>query len=163
MAPETFRARVHRCHALCTAVVSARARSCECIDWRLWGWIDDDEAQAWRLFQIRRALLANNHLCISMFGAPFSAVQFPELLKATSSLLYINAVSLLDDALEIRLGPTDSEKISKLGARLMALQKRGDLLDYDTLDAIRDRRNDLGHEIEKEATIEELDFRLSSD
>jgi hypothetical protein len=45
-----------------------------------------------------------------------------------------------------------------LSGTLKALQDRGDLQNYEALNLIRIRRNEIGHEIEKDATLDELDY-----
>jgi hypothetical protein len=113
--------------------------------------------QAWHLFKIRRALLTDKSLCFSIFGAPNCQIRLPEIQNAAASILYVNAVSLLHDAIETRLTPAELAKIRTLGKRLEALRDRGDLQSYGTLDHIRNRRNEIGHEYGKDATLEELD------
>jgi hypothetical protein len=52
--------------------------------------------EAWHLFKIRCALLTNENVCFAVDGVPNFVIRLPELQKATASLLYVNAVSLLD-------------------------------------------------------------------
>ena len=76
-------------------------------------------------------------------------------------MLYVNAVTLLDDAMETRLDPSELASKRTLDKRLKVLRDRGDLQSYDALDRIRVRRNEIGHEIEKDVTLEELDYACS--
>jgi hypothetical protein len=59
--------------------------------------------EAWHLFKIRHALLTDGNLCFAVDGAPNFVIRLPELQKATASMLYVNAVALLGDAIETRL------------------------------------------------------------
>src|SRR5262245_43462672 len=106
---------------------------------------------AWHLFKIRYALLINPYLGLAFFDA---SLRLPEVKKAAASILFVNAIGLLDDALETRLLPEELQ--FKLKKRLKALNERGDLLDYPTLDRLRCRRNEISHEQDKDATVEEL-------
>ena len=113
--------------------------------------------EAWHIFKIRRALLTDQNLCFAVDGVPNFVIRLPELQRATASMLYVNAVALLDDAIETRLSPVELTTARTLGRRLKTLRDRGDLLNYEALDLIRFRRNEIGHELEKDATPEELD------
>jgi hypothetical protein len=107
------------------------------------------------LLIIRRALLINRFICFAADELFTTTVRPPQLQEAIASLLYVNAVSLLDDAIMTRL--QGSEKKLNRKERLKLLQARGDLLDFAAPDRFRERRNELAHEVGKEATSAELD------
>ncbi len=119
-----------------------------------WGNSGGNIRDAWHLFKVRRALLTDPALSLSFGLGMFEvSIRAPQLREATASILYISAVSILDEAVKAQLAP---EKRDNLKTRLAALHERGALLDHAALDDIRDRRNEIGHELEKEATVEEL-------
>ncbi len=112
-----------------------------------------DLREAWRLLKIRRALLTSPWLCLAMPGTPNSEMRVPQIQSATASLLYVNAVALLSEGVDTRPPPLPSN----LGSRLKVLRDRSDLLDYDALARVAKRRNEIAHELGREATVAELD------
>lgn len=118
--------------------------------------------EAWHLFKTRRALLTNENVCFAVDGVPNFVIRLPELQKATASILYVNAVALLDEGIETRLSPGELASNRALDKRLKTLRDRGDLQNYKVLDLIRIRRNELGHEVEKDATVDELDHACTA-
>jgi hypothetical protein len=118
--------------------------------------------EAWHLFKIRRALLTAENLSYAVEGVPNFVIRLPEIQAAAASILYVNAVSLLDDGIKTRLTPKELRVNNTLDKRLKALRGRGDLQDYDVLDRIRVRRNEIGHEVDKDATAEELDHACAA-
>jgi hypothetical protein len=111
----------------------------------------------WHLFQIRRALLTSSHIALAPKAGISHTFRVPELRTAAASILYVNLVSLLEDAIETRLTAEErSDRNLKLNGRLKRLWDRGDLKNYDALDHIRSRRNEIGHEFGKDATPEEF-------
>ena len=106
---------------------------------------------AWHLFKIRSAILTSPNLSLT-FGD--TSLRPPEIKKAAASILFVSAISLLDDATETRLPSGEAKGLEK---RLEALCKRGDLLNYQTLDRLRCRRNEISHAQNKDATVKELE------
>lgn len=114
--------------------------------------------EAWHLFKVRRALLASEWLCYASEAG--TQIRIPQTKSAVASLLYVNAVSLLDEAIMARL--TDEELEEGEGRRTYAmrikmLQVRDDLLDYDVLVRIGERRDEIVHEPTMGASFDELD------
>ena len=108
----------------------------------------------WDRFKVRCALLTSRDLCLAprTIGGE---IHLQEISNAAASVLYINACSLLDDAIETRLTADESKRVP-LGQRLKALRDRGDLLSYESLDRVVRRRNEIAHELGKDAAIEDL-------
>lgn len=96
-----------------------------------------------------------------MPGAVNSEIRVPEIRSATASILYINAVGILNDATASQMLIKDFEKNANLSNRLSWLEKRGKLLDFANLSKLCDRRNDIAHELQKSATVDELDAACS--
>jgi len=115
----------------------------------------------WHLFKVRKALLTTSALC---FGGnvPNAEVRIPEILGATSSLLYVNLVAILDEATATQMSPDQFDQCGRLVNRLGWLNKRGKILDFEGLDRIRSRRNELGHESGKDATVDELNSAFAA-
>jgi len=112
-------------------------------------------SEVWHLFQIRKALLANRYLCLS-FG-PVASMHLAEIQQATASLLYINLVAILDDAMETQMSPAEHKDLRNVHSRITYLRDRGKTLDACELIRIKAKRNDLGHEFGYSATIEQLE------
>ena len=112
--------------------------------------------QDWNLFQIRRALLTGP-LGLVGSGLMTNVWKPAELRDAAASILYVNLISLFEDAIEKR-HPKDTKlrKRENLAGKLSELNRRNDLQDYGAFDAIRKRRNELGHEQGKDASPQEL-------
>lgn len=88
----------------------------------------------------------------------------PVLDTLLPSLLYIEAVSLLDDAMDAWLQQkslTLPKDYKWLNGKLKFADSKKILSNYKDLDRIRDRRNDLGHEIGKRVDWSELDNDVS--
>lgn len=109
----------------------------------------------WRMFQIRRALLTSKFLAFSFYHIN-ATVRFPEIQTATASLLYINLLSILDAAMATQMTAEEYERCGNVRNRVMFLRARGKILDEPGLIAIKDRRNEMGHEAGKDATVDEL-------
>jgi hypothetical protein len=116
---------------------------------------DEELGRAWRLFQIRHALLTCPYLGFS-FNVPNFDIRIPEIHLATASILYANLVSIVDEAIGLRMPAADYERCVNLGNRLAWLNARGELTDFNALDLIRERRNQVAHEIDRPATVAEL-------
>jgi hypothetical protein len=86
------------------------------------------------------------------FGIPFRGDEIEGVL---ASIIYINAVSILDLACKCVLPDQGEPDPGGLKKRLKALQKLKRLLDHKELKRISRRRNDFAHE-SKDATAEEL-------
>lgn len=112
--------------------------------------------EAWHVFQIRRALLSTPYLGYSL-GSVNTEMRVPQLRTAAASILYMNAVSLLGEAVRTRLTPQELKDNRGLRKRLEVLSNGGLLLDYDALEGVCLRRNEIAHEQDRDATIAELD------
>jgi hypothetical protein len=66
-------------------------------------------------FKNRRALLTSHWLCFS-FG-PNTEIKVPQITMATASILYVNAVSLLGEAIKTRLTPDELRLSPNLSLR----------------------------------------------
>jgi len=117
--------------------------------------------EAWHLFQIRRTILTSNMLCVAPAGVINGDIRFPELTQATASILYLNLLGLLEEAIASQMSETDFERCVNLKNRLEWLNKRGQLIDWANLDALRERRNEVAHESNKAATVDELNTACS--
>jgi hypothetical protein len=62
----------------------------------------------------------------------------------------------LDEAICKQLTPQDLNDTRGLKGRLELLDKRDALLEHAALDRIRERRNEIAHELDNDATVEEL-------
>jgi len=76
-----------------------------------------------------------------------SPVRFPPLRELIISLLYIDLVSLLDFAISTQMPPERFEQLGNLHNRINTLAKEGRALDAQRLHAIRERRNDIAHQV----------------
>ena len=116
-------------------------------------------AETWHTFMLRKTLLTHWSVCFDFFGA---SLRDPIVRNTAASLLYIDLLSLLDEALQARMPPKEYERGQVTKNRLEMLARKGDLLKEKALQAIRERRNEIGHEFETGATVEELDAALST-
>jgi hypothetical protein len=114
----------------------------------------DTIADTWHMFQIRRTLLTAPHLG---FDIAQDTIRVPQVQQATASLLYIILLGILDDATATQMSADDFIRCGKLANRLGFLAARGKLLDAAGLSALRGRRNELGHEPDRDASVEELE------
>ena len=93
-------------------------------------------------------------------GESFSPVADLQAHRALPTLYYINAVAILDDALEIfmraHFSEAECEKRDTLGKRVKFLGARGVTSDPDRLDELRRKRNKFSHEVGEYGTWEEL-------
>ena len=110
----------------------------------------------WHLFMIRKALLTNMHIGFVMNG-PIGSSRFPLLGHAAASLLYIDLISIIGDAFEKIMSPAEFQRGKKTKNRIQMLAKAGRLLDPAAMLTINDRRNEIAHEADKDATVRELD------
>jgi hypothetical protein len=113
--------------------------------------------EAWHVFQVRKALMT--HWSVGFdFGFGFnSSLRTPLLRDAIASLLYVELVTILDEAFEEHMAPDEYTRGKKVKNRIKLLSANGDLIDPKGLLKINDRRNDIGHELEKGATVKELE------
>ncbi len=116
-------------------------------------------AETWHTFMLRKTLLTHWGVCFDFAGITF---RDPIIRNTAASLLYIDLLSLLDETLQARMPPEEYKRGQKTKNRLEMLAKKGDLLKEKALQAIRERRNEIGHEFETGATVEELDAALST-
>jgi hypothetical protein len=117
-----------------------------------------DVAENWHTFMIRKTLLT--HWSAFDFGAHVGTVRTPLIRDTAASLLFIDLMSILDGALETVMTPAAFARGRKLGNRLEMLRSEGRLLDPDALVSANRRRNEIGHELEKGATVAELDVAI---
>lgn len=110
----------------------------------------------WHTFMLRKTLLTHWSVCFD-FMAPNTSFRDPIIRNTAASLLYVDLLSLLNEAIEIMMTPEDYARGHKMKNRLEILEKNGQLLDFKSLKAMNNRRNDIGHEIDKVATVDELD------
>jgi hypothetical protein len=115
----------------------------------------DTIADTWHMFQVRRALLTDPSLAFS-FHHVNATMRLPQIQAATASLLYINLLSILDDAMATQMTEEEYRRCGKLHNCITFLRARGKILDEAVLLAIKDRRNAIGHEPNKDATVDEL-------
>lgn len=124
------------------------------------GNLKSEIAEQWHSLMIRKALVTDQSLCLN-FEFPNSTVRFGELRQATATLVYISAVSILDDACKVRVADQQLKpRRDDLYHRMLVLDEVNDLLEYETLNQIRDRRNDFGHKPEESCSLEELETAL---
>jgi hypothetical protein len=115
---------------------------------------------AWSAFRARTVFLSSSSLVVSAFhtrdgnSQTFHSAAVTEQL---ATLLLIDLVSLLDEALEAKLGSTKGTFAKKLDEA----NNRRLLLDFGALDAIRVRRNEAAHEA-KGLFFDELEPLVSS-
>ncbi len=105
---------------------------------------------------LRKTLLTHWSVCFDFMG-PNMTLRDPIIRNTAASLLYVDLLSILDEALEVVMTPEDYKRGRKMKNRLEMLNKYGRLLDFTSLDAMRERRNDIAHEFNCGATVEELD------
>ena len=117
----------------------------------------------WHVFQIRRALLTCPYLALSVPGFFSPTFRVNELNDAAASIIYVNMVSIFSHAVESRMSEQELERknLKSLKPRLDLLNERNDLIDYKVLDQIRERRNEIAHELEKSVSTDELDEACS--
>ena len=106
------------------------------------------------------------------YPAPFrlnlggSVARNPILERVLPSLLYVKMVSLLDDALQEYVASHELEAPKRypdsLGGRIGLLGDSGTLGDPAQLRSIKDRRNELAHEVKEHANWEELEGALQA-
>lgn len=107
-----------------------------------------------------RARMQSNLLGMTHRGLPFSPVADPSAHPALATLYIINAVSALDDALEHcidRCAPSaQRKKADNLGKRINLLEALLALSNATLLRQLKDRRNELAHEVGCYASWQEL-------
>ena len=108
------------------------------------------------MFMLRKTLLTHWSVCFE-FRGPNTSFHDPIIRNTAASLLYIDLLSILDEAIEAVMTPKDYVRGRKMKNRLEMLNKASRLLDFTSLDEIRGRRNAIGHEFNKEGTVDELD------
>lgn len=113
-------------------------------------------SDTWHTFMLRKTLLTHWSVCFEFMG-PNMSFRDPIIRNTVSSLLCVDLLSILDESIEVIMTPEDYDRGRKMKNRLEMLNKAGRLRDFGALDAIRERRNDIGHEFDKGATVEELD------
>src|SRR2546422_752460 len=99
----------------------------------------------WDTFLKRRVVAA--HPAIGLVLHPDFSVRFRPLAAILVSLLYIDLVSILDEACLAQLTPAEQKKYHKLNDRIDILDKRGIVLAPAKLHAIRRHRNSIAHQM----------------
>lgn len=110
--------------------------------------------EAWHVLMIRKTLMTDGGVSFD-FGVNFN-LKTPMLQDSIASLLYVELVTLLDEAFEERMPAADYRRAGRVKNRIEMLGKAGDLIAPDQLLAVNRRRNEIGHELEKGATVAEL-------
>jgi hypothetical protein len=118
---------------------------------------------SWRRFRIETEAAKHYHLSYSMYAGQTHRDKLLEMMLPT--LLYIKAVTLLDDSLDLWLSQ-NNHILSKpykndLYGRIEYIADKNFLNDRIQLHQIRDRRNTLAHELMNYCTWEELDKGIS--
>lgn len=117
--------------------------------------VSQDLSHEWDLFT-QDVELARNWMYADARGS--SRAPNPVLDMILPSLLYIEAVSLLDAGLgEWMVQAGEALRSGVLHAKLSLAKDRGILKCFEELDRIRLRRNDLGHQRQRRVTWAELD------
>ena len=109
----------------------------------------------WRNLLIDTALAKNYYWLLGEHRSP----RLPAVESIVVSGLLIRSVSLLDDAVEQYIAAQNilvPDRSPKLFHRLRALHTAQLLLDFADIDAWRERRNDVGHEVTDTYSWEEL-------
>lgn len=113
--------------------------------------------EAWWRFRVEVVAAQNYHLSSSLIGPHFKNILLERMLPI---LLYIKAVTILDDSFDLWLYK-NNHILSKpykndLNGRIQYLVDIGVLSDRDRLHGIRRRRNDFAHEPEISCSWDEL-------
>jgi hypothetical protein len=113
--------------------------------------------KAWKTFLLRKLVLTNPNLGI--ISAQDIGVRFPPLNHVAISLLFVDLVSLLDQATSSQLTPNEFKRLGSLGQRLDNLASKGKIRNLPALHALRRRRNEVAHSL---ITVkrEELDLAV---
>ncbi len=86
-------------------------------------------------------------------------VRFPPLCRVAISLLFVDLVSLLDQATSSQMTLEQFEKLGSLGGRLDYLTSMGKIRNLSALHALRRRRNEVAHSL-MTVEREELDLAV---
>ena len=114
-------------------------------------------ASSWHIFMIRKTVLTSNRLALTMGGMFTEPIRLPEIGQTASSLLLVDLLSILDNAMQAKMGAAEYERGKKTKNRLEMLNKSGNLIDLDRMLEINRRRNEIAHTVDAEATVDELD------
>ena len=114
-------------------------------------------ASSWHIFMIRKTVLTSNRLALTMGGMITEPIRLPEIGQTASSLLLVDLLSILDNAMQAKMGAAEYERGKKTKNRLEMLNKSGNLIDLDRMLEINRRRNEIAHTVDAEATVDELD------
>ena len=121
-----------------------------------------DVPSSWERFLLELELARNYFRPYLLFGG--GTARNPLLDSLLPTLLYVRMAELLDDAFEVHLQNADLRVPKKFGnsfnGRIEFLEERGVLKDPGEVCRIKDRRNELAHEGNKQATWEEVDADL---
>ncbi|MGK2871841.1 MAG: hypothetical protein ACSLFL_06265 [Alphaproteobacteria bacterium] len=112
--------------------------------------------ETWHTFMLRKTLLTHWSVCFD-FSFPNTSFRAPIIRNTAASLLYVDLLSLLDEAIQIVMTPEDYARGRKMKSRIEMLKKNDQLFDFESFDAMNNRRNEIGHQIDKGATVDELD------
>lgn len=110
--------------------------------------------ETWHTFMLRKTLLTHWSVCFNFFAN--ATFRTPIISNTAASLLYLDLLSLLDEAIEIKMPSADYSRGRKMKNRLEMLKKKDQHLDFESLYAMNNRRNEIAHQIDKGATVDEL-------
>lgn len=109
--------------------------------------------EVWHTFLQRKVLLAESPLGL-VFNPYVAALRFTPLNSTVASLLYVNAVSIFDTATETRFTESELRDQWNLKRRIDVLKARGELIDPAATDRLRERRNEIAHDLVEVSTPE---------
>ncbi|MCA9091597.1 MAG: hypothetical protein KDA90_23540 [Planctomycetaceae bacterium] len=117
---------------------------------------------AWNRFLQEMELAKNYHMPYLLDGIGAATFRNPLLDFLLPSLLYVNMVAILDEALirfiDVRGLTVPKKKYrNSLHGRIEFLNDKLSIDNYSELQSIRDLRNKLAHEVSEHATWETLD------
>jgi hypothetical protein len=120
--------------------------------------LEIEVAETWATFLKRKTMLTGHPsfgLVLGGEGVPFGPLQ-----GMLASLLYIDAVSIFDAATATQMTEAEHANLSTLNRRLKARDAAGKLLDGKACHRVRERRNNVAHEV-IEATEAELNEAIT--
>jgi len=116
-------------------------------------------AKSWRRLLLELELARNYHIPYAL-DSPRTR-RNPLLENLLPALLYVKTVSILDEALRFEIEARElTPKRHRLWARIDCLADQGILTKPERLHIIRERRNEIAHEADSQATWDELNADL---
>ena len=115
-----------------------------------------DVARAWDILLRRKTFLVGT-LAFSLADEP---LRCQPIADHTASLVFVDLISILDNALSEKLLALGLLDRTTLFDRIEALNKAGALIDAQSLHALRERRNALAHDLDR-IKSHELDDALN--